>query len=120
MFKICVLLITISFVAAFSAIDSYAQKSGKGRYRKVSLNKDARKNGYKITVEAAVNYFEAVEVEDPLTKKLLETLKKLEYRCRQDEPLTTISLTFSRGNSRRVRVPCVILIQPKIIIKEDD
>ncbi|MEZ5429196.1 MAG: hypothetical protein R2747_23315 [Pyrinomonadaceae bacterium] len=85
----------------------------------VPLGKDARKNGYKITVEGSAVYLEAKNVEDPRTKKLLEALKLLEYRCQQDESPTRSSLTFSAGNSARVAVACAILIEPKILLMEE-
>ncbi len=110
----------VSLVLAFSATDLLAQKAGKGRYRKVSIQKDARKNGYKITTEGNVTYFEARQVEDPLTKKLLEAMKELEYRCRADGPFTRVPLIFSAGNTPRTRVPCPILFEPRILILDVD
>ena len=119
------LLIVISLIIAFSAVDSFGQKNSKAdkskeivkkEQHKLLLKKNARKNGYKITVEGNITYFEAVKVEDPATKKLLEGLKELGYRCRKDEPLTTTLLTFSAGNSQRVRVSCPVLIEPQIIL----
>jgi hypothetical protein len=115
-----VMTFAVSLVTGLSVTDSFGQKSGKERYRKVSLKKDARKNGYATTTSYGVIYFEAKEVEDPLEKKLLEGLKLLEYRCRQDDLPTTLSLTFSAGNSRRARVPCLILIKPTILIGDPD
>lgn len=114
------IVFAVSFIVAFSATDLFAQKGGKGRYRKVSLKKDARKNGYKITLEGNVTYFEAKQVEDPLTKKLIEALKELEYRCREDEPLTRIPLTFTAGNSSRVRISCSLPFEPKILISDEN
>ncbi len=37
------------FIIFFSTTDSFGQKGGKGRYRKVALTKGAKKNGYTVT-----------------------------------------------------------------------
>lgn len=105
----------------FSPVDSLAQKSGKGRYagRRAALKKDARKNGYTITTQGTEIYFEANDVEDPTTEELLEGLKKLLFRCRQDDPLIEQPLTFARGRSQRMKVQCLILIQPQILISDE-
>jgi len=105
----------------FFPIDSSGQKPGKGRYagRRVSLSKDARKDGYTTTTQGTQIYLEANDVKDPTTEELLEGLKKLLFRCRQDDPLIERPLTFSRGRSQRVRVQCLILIQPQILISDE-
>jgi hypothetical protein len=113
MFKICVLLITISFVAAFSTVDLFAQKSGE---RYVSLKRNARKNGYRTVTDNGVVYFEAENVEDGGTQ--LQGEKKLEYRCQLNELPILKKLLFSNGRSNREKVECLVLITPRIIISE--
>lgn len=119
--SVCVSLIIalgLSLIV-FSPVDSLGQKLGKGRYRRVSLKKDARKNGYTTTLQGTEIYFEANDVEDPTTEELLEGLKKLVFRCRQDDLLNEASLAFSRGRSRRLKVQCLILLQPQILIPDE-
>lgn len=121
--SVCVALIfslALSLII-FSPVESPGQKPGKGRYagRRVSLKKDARKNGYTTTTVGTEIYFEANDVEDPTTEELLEGVKKLLFRCRQDEPLLERGLRFSRGRSERLKVQCLILITPQILITDE-
>ena len=105
----------------FSPVDSSGQKLGKGRYagRRASLKRDARKNGYTTTMEGTVIYFEANDVEDPTTEELLEDMKKLVFRCRPGDPLSERRLRFSRGRSERLKVQCLFLIKPEVLIADE-
>lgn len=113
------IILGVSFAIAFSATDLFAQKGGKGRYRKVSLKKDARQNGYSTTILKGEIYFDAKKVEDPLEKKLLEGLKEVEFRCKQNDPLIRLPISFANGNSLRIKVSCVILIEPQILLLDE-
>lgn len=123
--KICVSVIftlTVQLVVAVSASDSFAQKGGKGRYRKVSLTKGAKKNGYVVTQQGRNEFFLQINnAEDPLTKKRLEGEKEVEFKCK--EPLLSNvpyihRFLFSNGNTERKKIEFLILITPRIIIPE--
>jgi len=121
--NVCVSLMIALGLAllVFCPVDSLGQKSGKGRYagRRASLTKDARKNGYTTTMEGTVIHFEANGVEDPTTEELLEGMRKLLFRCRQDDPLSERRLRFSGGRSERLKIQCLILITPQILITDE-
>ncbi len=89
---------------------------GPENTRKVVLTRNARKNGYTTTKAGDAFSFQAGEVDDPLTKKLLEGAKELEYRCKTSEPPAKIGLQFSRGISNRITVTCLVLTEPQILI----
>lgn len=82
------------------------------------LQKDARANGYKITEKEGVFYVQAVKVKDPVTRKLLEEVKRLQYRCSQNGPVISTDLIFNKGNSSRTSVSCALLIEPRIILED--
>lgn len=115
--KIYVLLTAVCFVIAFSAIDLFAQKSGKGRY--VTLKRNERKNAYKTVMEIGVIYFEAENVQDPLDGKPLRGEKDLEYKCTADSLPLIKKLLFSNGRSNRQPIECLVLISPRIIILDE-
>jgi len=115
-------VLALSLIVAFSAIDSFAQKSGKGRYRKVALNKGAKKNGYTVTQQGRKEYyFQINSAEDPLTKKRLEGEKEVEFKCKEpvlsDLPIIH-KLLFNNGNTDRRKIECLNLITPQIIIRD--
>lgn len=113
--------IAICCVIGLLTTDSFAQKSGEGQDRTVTLIKNAKKNGYKIFVVETANYFEANDVEDPVTRKLLENLMYLEFRCRRvDRAKILFSILFRGGRSDRIAVPCALMIEPRIIINLED
>jgi hypothetical protein len=116
--KIYVLMIAICFVIAFSAVDLFAQKSGKGRY--VTLKRNERKNSYKTVSENGEIIFEAENVEDPSDGAFLRGKKKLEYRCELGQIPFVKELLFSNGRSNRQQVECLMLITPRIIIQEEE
>lgn len=110
----------ISSLIVLSPTNLLGQKSGKGRYagRRVVLTKDAKKNGYTTKLDGTEIYFEANDVEDPTTEELLEGMKRLVFRCREDDPLTDLPLLFTKGRSKRFKVKCSILIEVRVHIIE--
>jgi ABC-type nitrate/sulfonate/bicarbonate transport system ATPase subunit len=106
------LLVLISFSA-------YSQKTGEKRDKRyVVLAKDARTNGYKITEENNEIFLDAVDVADPKTKKLIEGVRRLLYRCSQNGPEIPVPVTFSNGRVNRVKIGCTILYEPKILLAD--
>ncbi|HNU15289.1 MAG TPA: hypothetical protein PKI55_12600 [Chitinophagaceae bacterium] len=104
----------------FSSVNSAkAQRTGTNKPITVLLLKDARANGYKIIEQNGEVFFEAVKVTDPKTKKLIEGLHQLLYRCSQNGPQVPVPLTFNRGKSERVKIACLILIEPKILLADE-
>lgn len=112
-----VFLILIFFF--FSANNAKAQRTGNSNHITVLLTKDARANGYKIIEQNGEIFFEAVKVTDPKKKKLIEGLQQLQYRCSQNGPQVPVPLTFKRGKSERVKIACLILIEPKILLADE-
>jgi hypothetical protein len=116
--------LAISFVIAFSSIEALSQKGGKGRYRKVSLTKGAKKNGYTVTQHGRNEYFlQIFGAEDPLTKKRVEGEKEVEFKCKEPS-LSKVPyihrLFFSNGNTQPKKIECLLLVSPRIIILEED
>ena len=109
----------ISLLTFFSAPDAHAQKKGKKSEKYIYLKKEARTNGYKITVENGETFFEANDVTDNKTKKLIEGLRLLLYRCSQNGPEVPVPVTFSNGNSNRIKIGCTILYEPKIPLLDE-
>lgn len=60
----------------------------------------------------------ANDVEDLTTEELLEGMKRLVFRCREDDPLTDLPLLFIKGRSKRFKVKCSILIEVRVHIIE--
>lgn len=109
----------VTFFIFLSASDCVAQKSGKGRYRTVKLKKDARTNGYKIITEGANIFLEAINVKDPDTKEPVEGEVELRYKCKNDDPPITIRFPLSGGVSGRVKITCLVLIEPQILLLDE-
>jgi len=83
---------------------------------KVPLQKDSRKNGYKLTTLNGEIFFEPVKVTDPETKKLIEGNHRLIYRCSENGPEIPVTLTFSGGKSPRTKITCLIIYEPIILL----
>ena len=98
--------IAICFVIGLSAVDSFAQKGGKGRYRKVTLKKDARKDGYKKITIQNVSYLQAINAQNPETGKPVEGRQKLEIKCTENDPVTILDAEFRLGSTEAFRNPC--------------
>ncbi|MDX2047736.1 MAG: hypothetical protein SFU87_13180 [Chitinophagaceae bacterium] len=111
-----IFVLTICSLTFFSVTDSFAQKKGKKSEKHIFLKKDARTNGFTITVQNGEIFFEAVNVTDPKTKKLIEGLRRLLYRCSQNGPEIPVQVTFSNGNSNRALIGCTVLYEPKILL----
>lgn len=110
------LILIFSF---FSANNAKAQRTGNNNHITVLLTKDARANGCKIIEQNGEIFFEAVKVTDPKKKKLAEGLQQLLYRCSQNGPQVPVPLTFKRGKSERIKIACLILIEPKILLADE-
>ena len=121
--KIYVPLIAVSFVIAFSAIDVVAQKGGKGRYRKVSLTKDAAKNGYKATEPSRQQYYlQIFGAEDPVKKRVLTGEELVEYKCREILKAIARRIIFNNGNTERFRIECSeadLITKPQILLLDE-
>ncbi|MDX2047737.1 MAG: hypothetical protein SFU87_13185 [Chitinophagaceae bacterium] len=102
----------------FFVTDSFAQKKGKKSEKHIFLKKDARTNGFTITVQNGETFFEAVNVTDPKTKKLIEGLRRLLYRCSENGPEVPVQVTFSNGNSNRVVIGCIDLFSVEISVRD--
>lgn len=85
-------------------------------HRVVDLVRNARKNGYTTTQNGNETNFRANGVEDPLTDKLLEGIRRLRYRCQAGQQPIELDLTFSRGLSNRRAVSCALMIEPQILL----
>jgi hypothetical protein len=89
----------------FTANDTFAQ-----RVVKIELTKDARKNGYKISEKQGKTYVQTNNVIDPISKKRLEGLHELEFRCREQDSLQRLSdVLFKNG----------AISKPLLIVCED-
>ncbi len=103
----------------FSVSESAAQKGGKGRYKIIKVKKDARINGYKIITEGVNIYFEAINVKDPDTKEPAEGEVELRYKCTKDDPPISLRFPLTGGVSGRVKVTCLVLIEPQILLLDE-
>jgi len=122
--KIYGLLIGISFIIAFAAIDALAQKGGKGRYRKVPLTKNAKKNGYKVTEPSRQQYFlQIFGAEDPITKRKLTEEELVEYKCREMLKNIQKRILFDfNGNSGLIKIECAevdLIMKPQILLLDE-
>lgn len=121
--KICyplILSLMITFLPVFSSAEVYPEKTGETWIKKVKLKKNARANGFKIIRKGSDFYFEAVKVTDPGKKKLVEGETQLEYRCEGGNLITAVKVLFNNGNSIRIKVECIDLINPQIIIMDEE
>lgn len=119
---VCVsLIIALGLSLIVFSPESAVQGKGRHASRRVSLIRNARKNGYTTTREGNAIYFQANGVEDPLTKKLLEGLKVLEYRCQTNQDRTRMNLQMETGNSERVRLACtvMVLVDPQVLLLDE-
>ncbi|MDX2047735.1 MAG: hypothetical protein SFU87_13175 [Chitinophagaceae bacterium] len=107
-------LMTICFTF-FSVVDAHAQKKGEKSEKHIVLKNDARSNGYKITVQNGESFFEAVNVTDPETKKLIEGTQRIFYRCSQNVPGIEVEVTFINGTSNRFRIDCIQFEAPPVV-----
>jgi hypothetical protein len=118
-----IIVLMVSFIISFSTIDLFAQKGSKGRYRKVSLTKGAKKNGYTVTQHGGEYFLQIFGAEDPLTKKRVEGEKEVEFRCKEPS-LSKIPyihrLFFTNGNTQPKKIECLLLVSPRIIIPEEN
>lgn len=105
-------LVSLIFAPPATAQPGHAQVE-------IPLEKDARKNGYRTSRENGDIYLVADGVVHPTKKTLLEKLHDLSYRCVANESRRQQRLSFARGRSQRVKVACVILIEPRIIILDE-
>jgi energy-coupling factor transporter ATP-binding protein EcfA2 len=110
-----------AYIFNYSALaaGSSTQRNSESRTRKIMLVKNARKNGYTTTQEGNTIYFQADNVEDPLTKKLIEGLKEFEYRCQSNQSPTRLNLSFSNGRSNRIKIACNVPLEPQIILLDE-
>ena len=90
----------------------------------IPLTRNGRVNGYTVT-QKGPNAFEfgATNVQDPVTKKPVTGNAQLQYKCGQVPPLKPIPyigrLFVNQGNSDHIKVECLILITPRIIIQDE-
>ncbi|MEK7722994.1 MAG: hypothetical protein AAB336_01475 [Acidobacteriota bacterium] len=121
--KLYGLLISVSFIITFSAVDVFAQKGGKGRYRKVALKKDAKKNGYKVDEQSRQQYFlQILGAEDPLKKRVLSGEELVEYKCRKILEILEKRILFENGNSRLIKIECAevdLIVKPRILLLDE-
>ena len=83
----------------------------------IPLKRGARVNGYTTTQKGPGSFeFGAVNVQDPVTKLPVTGNGKLQYKCGQIPYIGR--LFFNKGNSDRIKVNCLILITPRIIIED--
>ncbi len=99
--------------------DTASNESGA---KTVKLVKNTSKNGYKTWKKGDIFYFQAINVFDSITQKLLEKLRKLRYRCSSNDgsvAIRELNISFSRGNSQRVAIACAITSDPQILILDE-
>lgn len=119
--KLTISALLLLLITGFGASESFAQKKDKQEKRgtKITLEKNARKNGYKIWEKGGEFYFEANDVTDPFTKKLLEGLYELVYRCASENVLNRKKIELSRGNSKRLLIACAVISEPPILFMDE-
>ena len=122
-YNVLAISIALCFVVGLSAADSPAQKGGKGRYRKVSLTKNAAKNGYKVTEPSRQQYYlQIIGAEDPLKKRVLTGEELVEYRCREILKAVERRILFNNGNTEPFRIECSeadLIIKPQILLLDE-
>lgn len=90
----------------------------------IPLTRNGRVNGYTVTQKGPNDFeFGATNVQDPVTKKPVTGNGQLQYKCGQAPPLKPIPyigrLFVNKGNSDHIKVECLILITPRIIMQEE-
>jgi len=78
----CLLIVCLCFISS-RINDSCLQPGFDQRQIHINLKKDARKNGYSITVLNGERFLETVNVTNPGTNKLVEEDYKISYRCNE-------------------------------------
>jgi hypothetical protein len=96
------------------------QKSSKEQHA-VNLSQGAKVNGYRVVDEGDGSFrFEGENVIDPVTGKKLEGEHRLEWKCKENGLPLLRNIRFSSGRASKVQRECLILITPRILIREDE
>ena len=83
----------------------------------IPLTRGAKVNGYTVTQKRPGSFeFGAVNVQDPVTRKPVTGNGSLQYKCGQFPYIGR--LFFNKGNSDHIKVSCMVLITPRIIIED--
>lgn len=118
--KTCIVFLITTLLAVGVFAQSLSQSDSKNSFKgKISLQKDARKNGYKSWEKGGKFYFQANNVVDPISKKLLEGLHELTYRCGSESSLRRKKIELSGGMSRRLVIACALVNEPQIILADE-
>ncbi len=118
--KLIFSIFALLLIVTFSTSESNAQADRSVMNKdKIELEKDARKNGYKISEKGKKIFFQANNVFDPFRKKVVEGEHELRFRCNPEEALRRRMIRLSGGMSQRVSIACAILIDPRIIILDE-
>lgn len=117
------MILAVSFIIGLTVTDSFGQKGGKGRYRKVGLTKDAKKNGYKVTEQGRQQYFlQIFGAENPITKRRLSSEELVEYKCREILKMLEKRILFENGNTGLTRFECSeadLTVKPQILLLDE-
>lgn len=116
---ILILLLLFSFLSFFSVIDASAQKKGEKSGKYINLKKDARTNGYKITMQNGQIFFEAMKIMDKITKNLIEGEHQILYRCSENGPVVSVPVLLTNGNSNKVLIQCEAIIDTMAFVTAD-
>jgi hypothetical protein len=89
----------------------------------IPLIPNSKGNGYRSEKRKDENFFTAFEVRHPLTGKPLEGEHEVRFECEQSGPnfsrLPMLrQLFFKNGRSTEEKTKCLLIINPRIIIKE--
>lgn len=87
--------------------------------RKVTLQKNARNNGYSISTLEGSFYLDASRVKDPLTNKLIEGSQRLLYMCSQNGPEIPVPVSFTRGNAAKIKIGCALPASVKVLLLDE-
>lgn len=89
-----------------------------GQY--LPLIKDARKNGYKIERVGGETFMRIVKAEDPVTRRLLDGIRTLQYRCSStNAAVTELQTALIAGSSQRLRIGCPLVIEPRVLLDDE-
>lgn len=101
-------LVLILFVFGFMSVDTHAQRDdGSEKNVEINLTQNARQNGYKVSNKRGKIYVQAINVLDPITKRLLEGEHEFRLRCKKEDPLKRIAdIMFRNGSTKPLLTIC--------------
>lgn len=107
---IVISLFCIILILGFTVSDTFAQRDGSEENEEIILIKDARKNGYQLSKKKGKFFVQINNVFDPITKKRLEGLRDLKFRCKEQDPIQRVAAIMFKNGSTPI---------PLLIICED-